>query len=336
VRNNTRPWRPSTRSRSGGLTELEDRVLDGDVAAVRALVRQASGPNTLDMRVDRGDIEIKAKPDGTGGTRLLFTGYASVFESPYTMWDWAGDYTEIIRSGAATKTLTEDPDVVFCLNHDWAAAPMARTIAGTLRIGEDSTGLPVEADLDGQRADVYAVQSCMDAGELDAMSFAFYVTRQTWSPDYDQRDILELDIDGGDVSVVTHPANPATAGTTALRAAAARALARSRVPALLVERARAEKRAGKTLSAATTSTLTEVLDLVGSADEGLDTASSLLAELLGVDDPSDEGETDSTDSTTDVVETDSAEITAETLNSPTGPDPVAVRERLRLRAAAGR
>jgi phage head maturation protease len=55
----------------------------------------------------------------------------------------------------------------------------------------------------------------MDGGELDAMSFAFYVVRQMWSPDYEQRDITEIDLDGGDTSVVTHPANPATTGTTA-------------------------------------------------------------------------------------------------------------------------
>lgn len=322
--------------RRGGLADLEQRVLDGDVAAMRALVRQATGPNTLDMAFR--DVELRAKADGTGGTRLLFTGYASVVEAPYLMCDWAGDYTEVVRSGAFRKTLSESPDVVFCLNHDWTAAPMARTTAGTHRLAEDSTGLAVEADIDPGRADVYAVQSCMEAGELNAMSFAFYVTRQTWSPDYDQRDIIEVDIDGGDTSIVTHPANPTTTGTTALRAAAGRALARSRVPSLIVARAR-EERAGKSLSAATMSTLQEVLDLISAADDGLDLARDVLAELMGVDpeadDPAEE-ESSSADSTTE-VETDSAASAVESLNVPTGPDPVAVRDRLRRRVAvAGR
>ena len=268
--------------RTGGLRELEQRVLDGDTRAMRALVRQASGPNTLTMPFQ--GVELRSAPDGTGGTRLRFTGYASVAESPYEMGDWLGDYTEIVRGGAFTKTLSETPDVVFCLNHDWNAAPMARTKAGTLRLNADSTGLASEADLDGTRADVYAVQSCMDAGELDAMSFAFHVTRQSWSPDYDQRDILEVDLNGGDVSIVTHPANPATTGSTGLRRRAAEALLRSRVPGLIVARAR-EERAGAKLSAATMETLSAVLGLIADADVAVDAAQEVLSELMGVPNP---------------------------------------------------
>lgn len=312
--------------RSGGLKGYEQRVLDGDVMAMRALVRQASGPNTLDMAF-RDDFELKAKPDGTGGTRLLFTGYASVVDAPYAMCDWYGDYSEVVRGGAFTKTLSEVPDTIFCLNHDWAAAPMARTVkAETLRLAADSTGLPVEADLDGQRADVYAVQSCMEAGELDAMSFAFYVVRQEWSPDYAQRDILEVDLDGGDVSVVTHPANPWTEGTTALRKQAALAIARSSIPGLIVERARIEKRAGATLSASTMTTLQEVLDLIADADVAVDAAQVILSELMGVDNPDD----------ADIASTDTgADAESESLSSD-GPHPADVRERLRLKALAGK
>jgi len=320
--------RALTRSRipSGGLAELERRVLDGEPRAMRALVRQASGVNTLDLPFR--DVELKAKPNGTGGTRLLFTGYASVTEEGYMMWDWLGDYTEVMNAGAFTKTLGENPDAIFCLNHDWQSAPMARTIAGTMRMTEDSTGLANESDLDGARDDVYRVQSCMDAGELNAMSLAFYVTRQTWSPDYMQRNIVEVDLDGGDNSVVTFPANPLTTGTTALRTRAANAIARSRVPALIAERARVEKRAGATLSTATMSTLQEVLDLIADADIAVDAAQEVLSELMGVENPNADDESTSSDDTSS--ETNSADVDAESKSIPTGPDPVAVRERLRL------
>jgi len=230
--------------RHGGLQELEQRVLDGDPRAMRALVRQATGPNMLDLRFN-GQTELRSVPNGTGGDKLLFTGCASTVDSPYTMADWLGEYTEIVRSGAFTQTLNGNPDVIFALNHCWDGAPMARTKSGTLRLSADDTGsLMVEADLDGTRADVHQVRSAMDAGDLDAMSFAFWVTRQTWSPDYDQRDILEVDMDGGDTSVVTWPANPATTGTTALRSAQAKALMRTRVPALIAQRAREEPEGG--------------------------------------------------------------------------------------------
>lgn len=269
--------------RAGGIAELEQRVLAGETRALRALVRQAAGPNTLDLRFR--DTEIRTAPNGTGGARLLFTGYASCTEQPYEMQDWLGPYIEVVRNGAFAKTLSGGPDTIFCLNHDWTGAPMSRTTAGTLRLNEDSVGLGCEADVDGQRSDVYNVQSAMDAKELDAMSFAFWTTRQSWSPDYEQRDILEVDIDGGDVSVVTWPANPTTTGTTDLRKRQGAALLRTRVPALIVAQARAERRAGKALSAGTMDVLQQVLDLIAGADIGLDAAQPMLAELMGVDDP---------------------------------------------------
>lgn len=282
--------------RSGGLGDLERQVLEGDVRAMRALVRQAAGPNALDMAF--GDrVELREAPNGTGGSRLLFTGYASVVEAPYDMRDWLGDYTEIVRSGSFDRTLAAKPDVIFCLNHGWDGAPMARTKAGTLRLAADTVGLHTEADLDGTRADVHQVRSAMEAGELDAMSFAFWVTRQTWSPDYDQRDILEVDLDGGDTSVVTWPASPATTGTTALRKQAARNLLRTRVPALIGQRAREEQRAGKTLSQGTLDVLQNVLDLISAADDAVDEAQPLLADLMGVPNPDadDAGDDETTD-----------------------------------------
>jgi len=280
--------------RGGGLGPLEQRVLDGDPRAIRALVRQAMGPNTLDLRFN-GQTELRSVPNGTGGEKLLFTGCASKVDSPYVIADWLGEYTEIVRAGAFTQTLNGNPDVIFTLNHDWSGAPMARTKSGTLRLSA-SPDFMVEADLDGTRADVHQMYSAMEAGDLDAMSFAFWVTRQTWSPDYDQRDILEIDMDGGDTSEVTWPGNPATTGTTALRSAQARALMRTRVPALLAQRAREEQRAGKSLSASTMETLQEVLDLIAGADENLDASLPLLSELMGVPNPDEDDATDDTTS----------------------------------------
>lgn len=276
------------------IADLEARVMDGDTRALRALVRQVAGPNTLDAPVTA--LELKAKPDGTGGTRLQFTGCFSTTEQPYEMQDWLGPYTEVVHSGFLAKTLgvpmgswSTGPDVIFCLNHGWDAAPMARTKASTLQLMEDSQGGQCEAQLDGARADVYAVQSCMEAGELDAMSFAFWTTRQSWSPDYEQRDILEVDMDGGDTSVVTWPGNPGTNGTVGLRKRQAAALMRTNVPGIIVQRARIEQREGKTLSAATTETLQAILGLLSEAGDSHGSASNLLIDLLGEDAQLDDG-----------------------------------------------
>lgn len=161
--------------------------------------------------------ELRDVADGTGGNSLRFTGYASVTETPYEMQDWLGDYTEVIRRGAFTKTLANGADVPFKLNHD--GMTLARTKSGTMRLAEDSTGLHVEADLDPANPQVQALRSAMDRGDLDEMSFAFRVNSQEWSPDWTQRDITEADVHKGDVSLVNYGANPHTAGLTSLRSA---------------------------------------------------------------------------------------------------------------------
>jgi HK97 family phage prohead protease len=160
-------------------------------------------------------LEARAK-EGTSGVSTV-TGYASVVEEPYEMWDFLGSYAEVVRSGAFTKTLSETPQVQLLLNHGGLA--MAYTKAGTLRLSEDSTGLHMEADVTATRNDVSDMLSALTDGSVDEMSFAFRVTRQMWSPDYDQRDILEVDLHRGDVSVVNFGANPATSVQPAMRAA---------------------------------------------------------------------------------------------------------------------
>jgi HK97 family phage prohead protease len=155
-------------------------------------------------------VELRAADDGTGGSTLTFTGYACVTEMSYEMEDWLGPYTEVVRAGAFKKTLNESADVPFLINH--AGMTLARTKSGTLQLSEDSTGLLTEAQLDPANPQVQSLQSAMDRRDLDEMSFAFWVTRQQWSPDFEQRDILEVNLNKGDVSIVNYGANPHTAG----------------------------------------------------------------------------------------------------------------------------
>jgi len=159
-------------------------------------------------------VEVRAKKGATGVSTI--EGYASVTEAPFEMWDWLGPYSEVVRTGAFAKTLAETPQVQLLLNHGGLA--MAYTQAGSLRLSEDTTGLHMEADVNTKRGDVNDMLLALEEGSVDEMSFAFRVTRQQWSPDYDQRDILEVDLHRGDVSVVNFGANPATS-VGAMRAA---------------------------------------------------------------------------------------------------------------------
>ena len=189
-------------------------LLDIDLET-RAQVRDSMLRVRETRSVAMGDFELREAPNGTGGTVLNFEGYASVTESGYEMRDMFGPYTEVVRAGAFTKTLAEGADVAFLVNHEGIS--LARTKSGTMTLAEDSTGLLSAAQFDPASPAVQVLRSAIDRGDIDEMSFAFRVTRQQWSPDYEQRDITEVDINKGDVSAVNYGANPATGGTVSLR-----------------------------------------------------------------------------------------------------------------------
>ncbi len=161
--------------------------------------------------------EIRSVQNGTGGTKLRLTGYASVTESPYTLCDAGGEFTETIARGAFTKTIADGADVQLKVDHEGVS--MARTRSGTMKLSEDGTGLHVEARIDPKRPDVKILRSAIESGDVDEWSFAFRVSPNgdDWSSDYTTRRIMALSLHNGDVSVCNHGANPATGGLIDLR-----------------------------------------------------------------------------------------------------------------------
>ena len=133
----------------------------------------------------------------------VLAGYACVTEFAYDV----GSFSEIVRRGAFTKTLNERPDVVLLLSHE--GLPLARTTSGTLHLSEDDRGLRVDAELDPDDPDVQRLLPKVRRGDLCSMSFAFRAVRQSFDEDYENRVLLEVSLDHGDVSVVTTPANSA-------------------------------------------------------------------------------------------------------------------------------
>jgi HK97 family phage prohead protease len=190
-------------------------------AAIRAEMR-----GVPEQRISsRSEFELREVPDGTGGSSLKFTGFACVTDVEYEMEDAFGPFVETVSKGAFSKTLTERADVAFLLNH--SGLVLARSRSGTLKLSEVTdgtkspvygvTGLYAEAQLDPQNHYVQAMRSAVERGDLDECSFAFKVTRQTWSKDWGHRRLAEVDLNHGDVSLVTFAANPHTGGTVSLR-----------------------------------------------------------------------------------------------------------------------
>lgn len=141
---------------------------------------------------------------------LHFVGLATAYERSYEMYDIFGPYTEVVSRGAGAKSLArEDLDVRLNLGHDQMRA-IASTVAGTLTLSESDAGLNVDAQLNPADADVQYLAQKIDDGLFREMSFAFRITRGSWSPDYTEYRIDEYDIHRGDVAIVGYGANPHT------------------------------------------------------------------------------------------------------------------------------
>jgi hypothetical protein len=155
---------------------------------------------------DIADFEFRDDDD----TGFTFEGVASVVDTPYTVRDAMGEFTETIRAGAFNKTL-RDPgaDVALFVNHDTRAIPLATRGANTLTLTADPH-LRVVAQLDPARHDVQAIRSAVSRGEMRQMSIGFQVpkARDAWSDDYTERTISEVVL--SETSIVWRGASPTT------------------------------------------------------------------------------------------------------------------------------
>jgi HK97 family phage prohead protease len=183
----------------------------------QARMAMFSVPERLGLRFADGHIEMRAKPSGHGTDAFEWNGYATVYDADFPMWDQDGEaFTETVAPGAARRSLANPAlDVPFLIGHNDAGVPLARTKSGTMTLREDSTGLLTHVPaMDGRREEVRALASAVERGDLDEMSLAFVVPPHgnKWDSAYEHRTITEMDLHRGDVSAVTHGANPATAG----------------------------------------------------------------------------------------------------------------------------
>jgi HK97 family phage prohead protease len=244
------PTEPSERNASGTL-EFRKRKADALKGTIEHREFEVAG------------LECRALEDGT----LRMSGYGSVTEREYSV----GPFVEVIRRGAFRRTLAEDPDVVLLYGHE--GMPLARTKAGSLTLEENSKGLLWTADLDPEDPESRILARKVERGLIDQCSFAFLVTDQDWTDDHSHRSIKSVSLHRGDVSLVSMGANEATS-VSVQRA--------DLVGALM------EVRAGKAISASNMDVLKRVLDYVATADDAVDAAQPLLADLMGVPNPDDD------------------------------------------------
>lgn len=104
------------------------------------------------------------------------TGHPIVFESLTDM----GTHYEIIKRGALDNS--DLSDISLLINHQFNELPIARyrqyDEASTLKISLEDDGLHFEATLDEQNPKAAEVLSCVKRGDIQKMSFGFFLDEQ--------------------------------------------------------------------------------------------------------------------------------------------------------------
>lgn len=168
---------------------------------MREIRRTVTGLQTRD---DRDDLEDYQKP---------IWGHAATFDDPYVMNMWGWRFTESVAPTAFDRSLARDDlKVVLRMLHRDRA--LANTLAGTLTLEADDTGLRFDAIVDIRRTDAKDTWLSVKDGSNTEASFAFWLVDEEWdyadrdSDDLDHVTLTECDIHRGDVAVCDYGANP--------------------------------------------------------------------------------------------------------------------------------
>lgn len=111
----------------------------------------------------------------------VIEGHAAVYDQKTTIGRW---FYEIIERGAFDEC--DFDDVLFSTNHDLRKIPLARSrrnnMNSTMQLSLDDTGLFIKANLDIENnADAKSTYSSVQRGDIDGMSFIFYVDEEKWT-----------------------------------------------------------------------------------------------------------------------------------------------------------
>jgi len=150
--------------------------------------------------------------DPTQDNQTTISGHPAVVGQMTNISGW---FNEIIEPGAFTRT--DFTDVLLSVNHDLDKIPLARSrnnnVNSTLQLQVDNIGLAVRANLDIENNnDAKSLYSSIKRGDMDGMSFIFYVSQERWEgleTDMPTRHIEAIE-KVVEVSVVSFPAYDGT------------------------------------------------------------------------------------------------------------------------------
>lgn len=145
-------------------------------------------------------------------SKPVIEGYAAVFDSLSLD---LGGFRERIAPGAFTRSVAEN-DIRALWDHD-SKYVLGRNKAGTLALGEDERGLRIAVIPPNTVWATDLVQS-IRRGDVNQMSFGFYVRQDEWEDTPDGLVRTLRDVDLFDVSIVSYPAYVETSAEARARA----------------------------------------------------------------------------------------------------------------------
>lgn len=151
------------------------------------------------------NLEIRADENETG----VIEGVPIVFDKETVIYDYCGQYREVIEKNALKNT--DMKDVRLFVNHDTDKLTLARSKngKGTMSFEVQEDGVHMRATLDIENnTEAKNLYSAIKRGDMDGMSFMFRVDKDEWEgldSDLPLRKIKSISIIH-EVSVVNFPA----------------------------------------------------------------------------------------------------------------------------------
>ena len=151
------------------------------------------------------NLEIRADENETG----VIEGVPIVFDKETVIYDYCGQYREVIEKDALKNT--DMKDVRLFVNHDIDKITLARSKngKGTMSFEVKEDGVHMRATLDIENnTEAKNLYSAIKRGDMDGMSFMFRVDKDEWEyldSDLPLRKIKSISIIH-EVSVVNFPA----------------------------------------------------------------------------------------------------------------------------------
>ncbi len=150
--------------------------------------------------------EVRAQePTADGNGTLLIVGTPIVYDTPTTINDPTGSYTEVIKRGALDGADLTDSRLL--VNHDLTRIPLART-PKTMQFKITDKGLEMTAELPDTE-EARTAYTAVKRGDLTGMSFAFTVPEggDSYDAKTNTRTITKI-AKVYEVSLVNFPAYP--------------------------------------------------------------------------------------------------------------------------------